>query len=255
MTVAAASPTVVLVHGAFTDASCWFGVAAELLEAGVVVCAPPNPLRGPHPDSAYLVSYVTQIDGPVLLVGHSYGGVVITRAATAAPNVVGLVYVAAFAPDEGETILDIIGRFPASALESALRPVTFPVVGQEAGTELAIDPDLFPTVFGADLPNEVTAAMAIAQRPAALDVFAVPAGTPAWRSLPSWSIVATSDQVVHPAAQRSMAERAGAYTIEIDASHSVAASHPDRVADLIQIAVRSCAPDSYDHFDGRPTTE
>jgi pimeloyl-ACP methyl ester carboxylesterase len=105
VTVAAASPTVVLVHGAFTDASCWFGVAAELLEAGIDVCAPPNPLRGAHPDSAYLASFVTQIDGPVLLVGHSYGGVAITRAATAAPNVVGLVYVAAFAPDEGETIL------------------------------------------------------------------------------------------------------------------------------------------------------
>jgi pimeloyl-ACP methyl ester carboxylesterase len=243
VTVAAASPTVVLVHGAFADASSWFGVASELLSAGLEVCAPPNPLRGPLPDAAYIASFATQIDGPVLLVGHSYGGVVITRAAAAAPNVVGLVYVAAFAPDDGETILDIIGRFPERALESALRPVMFPVVGYEPGTELAIDPALFPTVFGADLPSEVTAAMAIAQRPAALDVFAVPAGAPGWRSLPSWSVVATSDEVIHPAAQRSMAERAGAYTIEIDASHCVAVSQPAAVAELIRIAARSCTTD------------
>ena len=232
------APTVVLVHGAFADASSWDGVITELLAADLKVVAPPNPLRGVAPDGAYIAAVADQIEGPLLLVGHSYGGAVITQAGGAVERVVGLVYVAAFAPDEGESLLDINGRYPDVPLGAALRFTTFPVDGAEPGTELSIDPEQFPSAFCADLPAEKAAVMAVAQRPAALDAFATSVtGTPAWKKLPSWFVVASADHAIHPDAERFMAERAGSTTIELDGSHAVAGSQPGAVADHIKLAV------------------
>jgi pimeloyl-ACP methyl ester carboxylesterase len=185
-THAATKPTVVLVHGAFADASSWNGVVTRLQRKGYTVLAPANPLRGLASDSAYIASFVHQIQGPVLLVGHSYGGAVITNAATGAGNVVGLVYVAAFAPDEGERLLDVEAGSKDSVLNTALVPLQYPTgVGSETALEFAINPERFHDVFAADLPAQQAAVMAATQRPAAALAFSDPSGPPAWRSLPS----------------------------------------------------------------------
>src|ERR687890_2112714 len=175
-------PTVVLVHGAFADASGWNGVIERLQAEGVQVTAPPNPLRGISIDSAYIASFLDQISGPVLAVGHSYGGAVLTNAATNADNVVGLVYVAAFAPDEGETLADIEGDSKDSVLTTALAPLQYPTgEGAERAVEFAIDPEKFHDAFAADLPAEQTAVMAATQRPVAELAFSETSGEPAWK--------------------------------------------------------------------------
>jgi pimeloyl-ACP methyl ester carboxylesterase len=231
------TPTVLLVHGAFTDASSWTGVIAELLDAGIDVMAPANSLRGVAADAAYLVSVARAIDGPVLLVGHAYGGAVITQAGSQAANVVGLVYVAAFAPDRGENLLDIAGQYPDTLLGPALWPATFPTGDAEPGVELYLTTGRYRAVFAADLPERVTSAAAVAQRPVAAVAFEERSAVAAWRTLPSWFVVATADQAIHPDAQRFMAQRAGADTIEIDASHAVALSRPTEVANHIRTAI------------------
>jgi pimeloyl-ACP methyl ester carboxylesterase len=230
------TPTVVLVHGAFTDASSWAGVIAELQAAGVPVTAVANPLRGLATDAAYLAGVVAAIDGPVLLVGHSYGGVVITRVGAQAGNVVGLVYVTAFALAEGESVLDLTGRFPDSQLGPALRPVTFRTSGGEEAVELYLKTDQFAGVFAADLPRRVTSVAAAAQRPIAAVAFEDSSPDAGWKTLPSWYVVATSDQAIHPAAQRFMAQRADADTIDVDGSHAIALSQPAAVAGHIRTA-------------------
>jgi pimeloyl-ACP methyl ester carboxylesterase len=179
-------PTVVLVHGAFADSSGWNDVVERLQAEGVQVTAPPNPLRGISIDSAYIASFLNQISGPVLAVGHSYGGAVITNAATNANNVVGLVYVAAFAPEEGETLADIESGSRDSVLITALMQLQYPTgEGQETAVEFAIDPEKFHDAFAADLPAEQTAVMAATQRPVAELAFSTPTGAPAWKNLPS----------------------------------------------------------------------
>src|SRR5438105_3009065 len=176
--------TVVLVHGAFADASSWTGVIERLQKAGVQVTAPANPLRGLSSDSAYIASVLNQISGPVLAVGHSYGGAVITNAATTAKNVVGLVYVAAFAPDDGERLLDVEGTSKDSVLGTALVPRRYPTgQGTETAVEYAINPAHFHEAFAADLPTAQAAVMAATQRPAADLAFTEPSGTPAWKTL------------------------------------------------------------------------
>jgi pimeloyl-ACP methyl ester carboxylesterase len=160
--------TVVLVHGAFADASSWSGVIERLQAAGIQVTAPANPLRGIAIDSAYIASLLDQIPGPVLAVGHSYGGAVISNAATDAANVVGLVFVAAFAPDEGERLGEVASGSKDSVLMGALAPLQYPVGdGTETAVEFAIDPTKFHDAFAADLPPEQAAVMAATQRPVA----------------------------------------------------------------------------------------
>ncbi|MGY0056338.1 alpha/beta fold hydrolase [Streptomyces sp. LZ34] len=233
------APTVLLVHGAFADAASWSGVIRELQSHGVSVVAPPNPLRGLASDAAYVASAAAQIDGPVILVGHSYGGAVITVAG-AAENVVGLVFVAAYVLEEGESLGELQGRFPAPPLADNLRPATFPVEGAEPAVELTIVPEAFPSVFAADVPEEVTKVLAAAQRPLAAAAFDEPARTTAWKTKPSWAVVADADQAINPEVQRFAARRAGATVVEVEgASHAVAVSQPKAVADLILEAVRA----------------
>jgi pimeloyl-ACP methyl ester carboxylesterase len=230
--------TVVLVHGAFADASSWSGVIERLQAAGIKVTAPPNPLRGIAIDSAYLASFLKQLPGPVLAVGHSYGGAVISNAATDAANVVGLVFVAAFAPEEGERLGDVEGGSKDSVLMSTLVPLQYPIGdGVETAVEFAIDPAKFHDAFAADLPPDQTAVMAATQRPVAELAFSEPSGPPAWKNLPSWTVVATGDKAAGTDVVRSMAERAGATMIEVEGSHVIMISQPDAVTDVIMNAL------------------
>jgi pimeloyl-ACP methyl ester carboxylesterase len=234
--VKSSTPTVLLVHGAFADTSSWSGVIAELRDAAIDVMAAANPLRGVAADAAYIASIVGAIDGPVLLVGHCYGGAVITQSGSQADNVVGLVYVAAFAPAEGESVLDVAARYPDTLLRPALRPATFRISNAEAAVELYLAADQYQDVFAADLPEGVASVAAVAQRPIAAIAFQESPTVAAWKTLPAWYVVATADQVIHPEAQRFMAERASAETIEVDASHAIALSRPTDVARHIRTA-------------------
>jgi pimeloyl-ACP methyl ester carboxylesterase len=228
------TPTVVLVHGAFADASSWNGVVERLQAQGVAVTAPANPLRGISIDSAYIASVFNQTPGPVLAVGHSYGGAVITNAATRADNVVGLVYVAAFAPDEGETLGEAEAGSKDSVLNSALVSLRYPAPGGgDPAVEFAIDPAKFHDAFAADLPTGQTALMAATQRPVAEAAFSEPNGAPAWKRLPSWTVVATGDTAAGADVTRAQAERAGASITEVEGSHVVMVSQPQAVTDVI----------------------
>jgi pimeloyl-ACP methyl ester carboxylesterase len=230
--------TVVLVHGAFADASSWNGVIERLQKAGVQVTAPANPLRGLAIDSAYLASFLNQIGGPVLAVGHSYGGAVISNAATKASNVVGLVYVAAFATDEGETLGDVENGSKDSVLNAALVTLKYPTgQGAETAVEFAVNPAHFHDAFAADLPTAQTALMAATQRPAAELAFSEPSGVPAWKTLPSWTVVATGDKAAGADVIRSMARRAGARITEVEGSHVIMISQPQTVTDVILSAI------------------
>jgi pimeloyl-ACP methyl ester carboxylesterase len=231
-------PTVALVHGAFADSSGWNDVVAQLLAAGVAVRAVSNPLRGISHDAAYVGSALEQIPGPVLAVGHSYGGAVITNAATRAGNVVGLVYVAAFAPDEGETLQDIEADSKDSVLTSALVQLRYPTGdGTEPGVEFAIDPDRFHDAFAADLTEEQARVMAATQRLVSALAFSEPTGPPAWKSLPSWAVVPTGDKAAGSDVVRRMAQRAGATITEVEGSHVIMISQPGVVADVVQQAL------------------
>ncbi|MFJ9903745.1 alpha/beta fold hydrolase [Streptomyces sp. NPDC101152] len=233
------TPTALLVHGAFADAGSWAGVVAELQNEGIPVIAPPNPLRGLAADAAYIASVAAQIDGPVVLVGHSYGGAVISVAGTA-DNVVGLVYVAAYVPEQGESLGELQGRFPLSPLVSNLKEWTYPVEGGEPAVEVTIQAEAFPGVFAADVPASVTKILAASQRPLATSVFTEPASAAAWQTKPSWALVAGADEAINPEVERFGAQRAGATTVELEgASHAVAVSQPKEVAALIRDAVRA----------------
>ncbi|MFE2517662.1 MULTISPECIES: alpha/beta fold hydrolase [Streptomyces] len=233
------TPTALLVHGAFADAASWSGVIAELQNHGIPVVAPPNPLRSLASDAAYIASVAAQIDGPVVLVGHSYGGAVITVAGTA-QNVVGLVFVAAYVLEEGESLGELQGRFPDSPLGSSLKQATYPVEGGDPAVEVTIVPEAFPAVFAADVPADVTKVLAVAQRPLAAGAFTETATAAAWKTKPSWALVAAADQAINPEVERFGAKRAGATILEVEgASHAVAVSRPKLVADLIRDAVRA----------------
>jgi pimeloyl-ACP methyl ester carboxylesterase len=235
--------TVVLVHGAFADASGWNGVVERLLAADVEVAAPANPLRGIAHDSAYIASFLEQIPGPVLAVGHSYGGAVISNAAAGAENVVGLVFVAAFAPQEGERLGEASSTSKDSVLTTALVPLQYPNGdGADTAVEFAIDPGKFRDAFAADLPAEQTAVMAATQRPVAELAFSEPSGPPAWESRPSWSVVATGDKAAGTDLVRSMAERAGATITDVEGSHVIMMSQPEAVAGVILTAAAAVVP-------------
>ena len=228
------TPTVVLVHGAFADASSWNGVIELLLARGVNVTAPANPLRGIGIDATYIAGVLEQVPGPVLAVGHSYGGAVLSNAATNAANVVGLVYVAAFAPDEGEVLGQVTAGSKDSVLDTALVPLHYTSGdGGEPAVEFLIDPAKFHDAFAADLPAAQSAVLAAGQRPVAEAAFSEPSGPPAWKRLPSWAVVASSDTAAGADVVRSMAERAGAEITELEGSHVIMISQPQAVTEVI----------------------
>ena len=229
------SPTVVLVHGAFADAGSWAGVTVILQAAGVPVLAPGLPLRSIPGDTAYITSVVAQIDGPVLLVGHSYGGAIISNSATQSANVVGLVYVSGFLTEEGEKLSAIEGDSRDSALGPALQQRQFPVDGGTA-VELYVDPAKFPAVFAADLPAAQGAVLAASQRPVAAAAFDEPNGAPGWKTLPSWAVVATGDKAAGSDVLLSLAKRAGATLTTLEGSHLIMVSQPQAVTDVILTA-------------------
>jgi pimeloyl-ACP methyl ester carboxylesterase len=230
--------TVALVHGAFADNSGWNEVVEQLQAAGAKVRAIVNPLRGIAHDTAYVASALDQIPGPVLAVGHSYGGAVITNAATRTSNVVGLVYVAAFAPDEGEILGKITSDSKDSVLSTALVELQCPTGnGDQTEVEYAINPDNFHDAFAADLPEKQTAVMAVVQRPVAAAAFTETSGPPAWRTLPSWAVVSKGDTAAGSDVVRHMAQRAGATTTEVDGSHVIMMSDPTTVTRVIRDAL------------------
>lgn len=236
-------PTVVLVHGAFADASGWNGVAERLQRRGYKVVAPPNPLRGVLGDSAYVASVLKSVKGPIVLAGHSYGGAVISQAAAGNKNVKALVYVSAFMPDVGENPAELSTKFAGSELAPALRPVPY-TDGATSGTDLYIQDDKFHVVFAADLPEAQTRLMTVEQRPVAQAGFAQNATAAAWRTIPSWFIVARNDKAIAPDLERFEAKRAKSHTIEVDSSHVAMISHPDLVADQIRAAAHATAGDA-----------
>src|SRR4051794_40733057 len=231
------TPTIVLVHAAFGDASSWRPVFDRLHDDGPPVIATATPLRGVVADAAHLSAVIDQIDGPIVLAGHSYAGSVITVAG-AAEKVVGLVYVAGFAPDEGETIADLQGRFPSLAMGNFLQPTPLP----DGAVELTVDPQRFHDIFCADVPDADAAFMAHAQRPLLATAFEEPATAAAWRMKPSWAVFGTGDQPIAPQLHRFSYERAGSKVTEVEgASHFVQLSKPDVVAGVIREAVMASA--------------
>ncbi|MET8780794.1 MULTISPECIES: alpha/beta hydrolase [unclassified Streptomyces] len=236
---ASTSPTVVLVHGAFADASSFSRVIPELLADGLKVVAPAVPNRSLIGDAAYVASVVRQIPGPVVLVGHSYGGAVITVAG-AEENVAALVYLAGYALEEGESLGELQGGFPDSDLAAALVYTPFPIEGAaEPGTDVSVDVEKFPAIFAADVDKDVAAVLAVSQRPLAAQAFAEAAPAAAWRTKPSWGLVSSSDRTINPDVERFGYRRAGMTTVEVDSSHLVMLAHPERVADLIREAVQA----------------
>ncbi|WP_067687703.1 alpha/beta fold hydrolase [Nocardia jejuensis] len=229
-------PTIVLEHGAFADGSSWNDVIAKLSKDRYTVVAAANPLRGPGSDAAALRSVIGHIDGPVILVGHSYGGSVISAAAAGNDKVKGLVYVAAFLPAPGETALELTTKYPGSTLPGTLNPVPFTNADGSAGTDLYIQQDKFRAQFAADVPEDRAARAAAVQRPIAQSALEEKATVAAWNEKPSWDIVTTQDLNIPVAAQRFMAERAHAQVTEVEASQSVAVSHPDVVTKVIEQA-------------------
>ncbi|MFE6552892.1 alpha/beta fold hydrolase [Streptomyces sp. NPDC057746] len=241
----AAKPTVVLVHGAWADSAGWSGVVKRLQADGYPVTAPANPLRGLSSDSAYLADYLKTIHGPIILVGHSYGGAVITNTATGNPNVKALVYIAAFAPDKGESAAALSVKFPGSHLSddpdapvpTALNAVPFTQPDGSTGTDLYLKPDKFRDVFLSNRLSKAEAAeLAATQRPAGAEGLGEPSGTPAWKTIPSWYLVARADHAIPAAAERFMASRAHAHTTEVDAPHAVQLTNPGTVTKLVERA-------------------
>ena len=237
-------PTIVLVHGAFADATGWSQEVARLQAAGYPVIAPANPLRGLTSDADYVRSVLATIKGPVVLVGHSYGGAVITNAARGADNVVALVYIAAFIPDEGSSVATSYDqqKYPGSLLTQdslVVRPVTNPAAPGGQDADLYIRPDLFRKIFAGDQSKRTAAAMAATQRPLSYFAFTEPSGPSAWTTIPSWDLLTEHDNAISPGGQRFMAHRAGAKITTIKSAHDVMISHPKAVVALITKAAEN----------------
>ena len=226
-------PTVVLVHGAFAESASWNGVIERLHEAGLTAVAAANPLRSLKGDAEAVASVLGSVDGPVVLVGHSYGGAVISNAALGQENVKALVYVAGFAPEEGESIGELSGRFPGSTLGDTLRSVPLP----DGTTDFYIRQEAYHQQFVADVPAEEAALLAAAQRPLRDVALNEGSGSPAWKSIPSWFVIPELDKNIPPEAQRFMAERAGATSVEVEGSHVIMMSQPQAVTDVILRAI------------------
>ena len=226
------NPTIVLVHGAFADSSGFTTVARRLVADGYPVVAAPNPLRGLSSDAAQVRALLDSIEGPIVLVGHSYGGAVISTAATGSANVTALVYLAAFVPETGESAQALVERFPGSTVGESLKPVPLPG-GQ---VDLYIDPTVFHPHYAADVPAEEAALFAITQRPATGAALGEPAAGPqAWHTIPSYNLISGADRIIPPAAQEFMAQRSGAEIQVVEgASHMVFVSYPGTTVALIE---------------------
>jgi pimeloyl-ACP methyl ester carboxylesterase len=241
------APTIVLVHGAWADGSGWNGVTSRLQADGYTVWAVPNPLRGLSSDAAYVASILNTIPGPIILVAHSYGGAVITNAATGNPNVKALVYIDGFAPDEGETGFQLLGMPPPPGASPSCvlgDPATiFNVVpypgAQNGDVDLYIKPEVFPSCFANTIATKQAAVLAASQRPITFSAGAEPSGPPAWKEIPSWYLVGTLDKVIPPYIQTFMAERANAQIVQVKAPHPAMITDPKAVADLIETAAQA----------------
>jgi pimeloyl-ACP methyl ester carboxylesterase len=235
-------PTIVLVHGAWADASSWSPVIKRLQSDGYTVYAPPVPLRGIASDAAYLASFLKPIPGPIVLVGHSYGGAVITNAATGDPKVKALVYVDAFIPDQDQTILELVSAQPGSYLHADESTFDFVPFGTGAGdVDLYVLPTVFPGAFANGLSPRLADELAASQRPLALSALQELSGPPAWRSIRSWSVIGTQDHVIPPAEQVAMSTHAGAQISEIDAPHLSMLADPGDVTRVIVTAAHTVA--------------
>jgi pimeloyl-ACP methyl ester carboxylesterase len=240
-TLSGPKPSIVLIHGAWADGSSWSRVIGILQQQGYTVYAPANPLRGLTSDSAYIASFLQSISGPIILIGHSYGGAVITNAATGNPNVKALVYIDAFAPDQGESLASLStvppppGQSPSCVSGDPTQVFNFvPLTGGDV--DLYIKPSLFPSCFANDLPPKEGAVLASTQRPFTLSAFSQLSGVPAWKTIPSFYLVGTIDNAIPPFAQLFMAQRAHSTIVQVRASHLVMISHPEAVVDLINQA-------------------
>ncbi|HEX4529642.1 MAG TPA: alpha/beta hydrolase [Acidimicrobiia bacterium] len=234
-------PTIVLVHGAWADGSSWNAVSTELQGQDFTVLTPPNLLRGVAGDAAYIASFLAQrTTGPVVLVGHSYGGAVITNAGTGGGDVKALVYVDAFIPEVGENVFQILGG-SGSALDVPDPTTVLDIVGYPGAPEGDADAFLKPSTvhvsFAQDLSEADRWLIVASQRPITLGANTAATETAAWKTIPSWAVVGTEDRIIPPATQRSMAERAGATITEVGASHVSMVSHPSAAIDAILAAV------------------
>lgn len=235
----AENSTIVLVHGAFADASGFAGVIKELEAAGYEVVAPPNPLRGLSSDAESIATRVKSIDGSVILVGHSYGGAVISQASASLDNVKALVFLAAFALDEGENGTDVQEPFPAPLLATTAAPSSYDAPGAAGGPDLYINKSGFHETFCADSPDDVAEVMYVTQRPLAAVTLSEKASAAGWKTIPSWFLVSDHDNAISPKAEEFMAKRMNATTEHIDGSHTAFIAKPVEVAAFIQKAVKS----------------
>jgi pimeloyl-ACP methyl ester carboxylesterase len=242
-TVRPARATIVLVHGAWADGSTWSGEVSRLQHCGYTVDVAPNPLRGLSEDTAYLKDYLASVKGPIVLVGHSYGGAVITDAATGNPDVKALVFIDAYIPDAGQTVSALSG--PNSALAAAATNPTsvFKLVSYPGAPAGIYDTYVLPSVFvsglAGDLPRAQAAVLAASQSPTSLLALGEPSSAPAWKTIPSWDLIGKQDKIIPPAQQLAMASHAGAHVTEINSSHLSLISHPGQVTDLIETAARA----------------
>ncbi|GAA0938239.1 alpha/beta hydrolase [Kribbella koreensis] len=235
-------PTIVLVHGAWADGSSWSAVTERLQGRGYRVMVEPNPLRGLATDSAYLAGYLSSISGPLVLVGHSYGGAVITNAATGNPNVKALVYIDAFMPDAAESVVQLAAAKPGSGVAVADPSTVFdfvPIPGGGGNVDLYVKQELFRQIFAADVRPGTAAVLAASQRPLAASALDEPSGTPAWVSIPSWALIGTADKVIPPAELEVMAARAKSHVVRIESSHLAMVSHPSDVTAIITTAAKT----------------
>jgi pimeloyl-ACP methyl ester carboxylesterase len=233
-----ARPTIVLVHGDWADASSWNSVTERMQEKGFTVVAPPNLLRGPATDAPYLASYLRSISGPIVLVAHSYGGFVTTNAATGNPNVKALVYIDSFLPDEGEVGGALLAGSGTCVDESAFNVVPF-AGGVDLYLRWEANPPYpgFIDCFANGVGLEEARVLAAGQRPAAPAQFSEPTGPPAWKTIPSWSLIGTLDHVIPPALQEKMSSRAGAHITRVRAGHLTPITRPAEVTKVILSAV------------------
>jgi pimeloyl-ACP methyl ester carboxylesterase len=239
-TPSAPKPTVVFVHGGWADSSGWNDEITTLQKQGYPVLAVANPLRGLSSDADYVRSVLQTIPGPIVLVGHSYGGAVISNAARGVSNVKALVYIAAFAPDTGESLQQLVTMNPGTHITpDALDTRPYPLPGGETGVDLYIKADVFRDAFAGDLPRRTTDLMQAEQRPFSVAAFGEPSGEPAWKTIPSWYLVATNDHAIPPVTEEFMAHRAGAHIAHVAASHVPMMSQPQATTRLILQAARS----------------
>jgi pimeloyl-ACP methyl ester carboxylesterase len=240
-TSSGAKPTVVFVHGAWADNSGFEASIRTLRDQGYAAIGAANPLRELRSDAAYVAALLATIDGPIVLVGHSYGGAVISNAATGNDQVRALVYLNGWVPDEGESLIQLAQLNEGSLIPDSVRPVPYTNTDGSNGVDLYIEQDKFPAAFAGDVDPETAQVMAVAQRPFTEAAFGAPSGPIAWKSVPSWYLLGAEDKAIPPATQRFMAERAGATIEDIPASHASMVSQPERATELILTAVRATA--------------